>query len=175
MIDAFFMHRQFGELEQFPFAHGLEISYPQPPLPVSPIYTGMAEPGTTLELSIYDGSGNLVGSQTIMADTGGNWLASFPGTLLHELPHDMLIEQKVALYNESTAGLFNLRTYFNPNFTSLVRTSTILDVETIFDYLPSTIMESVHSSLYGGFNIRWNSFNGYEFFATSINPAETGR
>ena len=175
VADAFFMHRQFGTLLEFPFDRWMEITYPQPPLPVSPIYTGIAEPGTTLALTIYDASGNLVGSQTIMADTGGNWLASFPGVLLHEMPHDMKVEQRISLYNESTAGLFNMRTYFNPNSTSLIKTSTTLDVESVFDYLPSTIMDSVHSSLYSGFNIRWNNFNGYEFFATSINPAETGR
>lgn len=61
-----------------PFDRWMEITYPQQPLPVSPIYTGIARPGTTLALAIYDASGNTVGSQTIMADTGGNWLASFP-------------------------------------------------------------------------------------------------
>ena len=175
------MHRQFGDASRFglepwfPFDRWMEITYPQQPLPVSPIYTGIAEPGTTLALAIYDASGNTVGSQTIMADTGGNWLASFPGVLIHSMPHDMKIEQRISLYNESTAGLFNMRTYFNPNCTSLLKTSTTLNIDSIFDYLPSTIMNSVHSSLYSSFNIRWNNFNGYEFFATSINPAETGR
>ena len=181
IADAFFMHRQFGDASRFglepwfPFDRWMEITYPQRPLPVSPIYTGIAEPGTTLALVIYDASGNTVGSQTIMADTGGNWLASFPGVLIHSMPHDMKIEQRISLYNESTAGLFNMRTYFNPNCTSLLKTSTTLNIDSIFDYLPSTIMNSVHSSLYSSFNIRWNNFNGYEFFATSINPAETGR
>ena len=181
IADAFFMHRQFGDASRFglepwfPFDRWMEITYPQQPLPVSPIYTGIAEPGTTLALAIYDASGNTVGSQTIMADTGGNWLASFPGVLIHSMPHDMKIEQRISLYNESTAGLFNMRTYFNPNCTSLLKTSTTLNIDSIFDYLPSTIMNSVHSSLYSSFNIRWNNFNGYEFFATSINPAETGR
>jgi fimbrial isopeptide formation D2 family protein/uncharacterized repeat protein (TIGR01451 family) len=173
VIDAFFMHRQFGE-EQFPFDRWLEISYPMPPLPVSPIYTGLAEPGTTLVLTIYDSAGNQIGNQTIMADTAGNWLASFPGTLLSELPHDMAIAQQSSLYNSSSPGLFNMRTYFNPNFTSMVHSSAQLDVATIFAYLPSTLMESVHMSNLQSFDIGWDSFKSYEFNTTSINPARTG-
>jgi large repetitive protein len=174
VIDAFFMHRQFGEEPQFPFDRWLELEYLMPPLPVSPIYTGLAEPGTTLVLALYDTDGNQVGSQTIMADTAGNWLASFPSTLLNELPHDMTIEQRISLYNDSTVGLFNMRTYFNPSFTSLVTSSTNLDVATVFAYLPSSLMESVHMSNHNSFDIRWNNFNGYEFFAPSINPARIG-
>ena len=172
-VDAFFLHRQFGGAPQFPFDRWLEINYPMPPLPVAPIYTGLAEPGTTLVLAIYDMNGNQVGSQTIMADTAGNWLASFPGVLLNELPHDMTIDQRISLYNASTAGLFNMRTYFNPGFTSLVTSSINLDVSTIFDYLPTTLMETVHMSNWDCCNIRWNNFNGYEFFAPSINPGRT--
>lgn len=48
----------------------------------------------------------------------------------------MKIEQRISLYNESTAGLFNMRTYFNPNCTSLLKTSTTLNIDSIFDYLP---------------------------------------
>ena len=174
VVDAFFLYRQFGDEQQFPFDRWLEIEYPMPPLPVSPIYTGLAEPGTTLTLDIYDSQGNQVGSQTIMADTAGNWLANFAGTLLKELPHNKAIGQTSSLHNNSSPGLFNMRTYFNPSFTGLVFSSTQLDVETIFAHMPSTVMESIIMSNNQSQDLGWNNFHGYEFNTTSTNPDRTG-
>jgi hypothetical protein len=109
-----------------------------------------------------------------MADTAGNWLASFPGTLLYDLPHHMEIEQTISAYNTSTEGLFNMRTYFNPNFSSMMFSAMPLDTQAIFAYLPSVIMESVHQSNMSSISLEWNSFHGYEFIAPSVNPAKLG-
>lgn len=173
--DAFFLYRQFGGREEsFPWNWEFSLPAQFPPLEVSPVYTGMAEPGTTLFLTLYDNSGNPIGYQTVMADTAGNWLASFPATRMLELPHHMDIEQTVSSYNSSSPGLFNTRTYFNPNFTSLVFSRSTLNVDTIFAYLPSTIMASMHASTHTPIDLHWNDFNGYEFAAPSINPSKNG-
>ena len=148
-----------------------EIDYTTPPVPVSPVYTGHAEPGTTLILSLYDHQGNAVGYQTVMADAAGNWLASFPGTLLFDHPDSMAIEQVQAPYNASTSGLFNTRVYFNPVFSTMIFTSVKADVETIFAYLPSTVLASQHAADNTPFPIRWDDFEGYEFLSPSINPS----
>ncbi len=176
VADAFFMHRQFGDTldVEFPWDRDLEIRYPLPPLPVSPVYTGMAEPGTTLFLTIYDHTGDEVGYQTVMADTAGNWLANFPATLLFDMPHHMAIEQTASSYNNSSPGLFNTRTYFNPNFSGMIFARNTLDVDAVFAYLPSTVMNSMHESNHSLLNLEWNDFKGYEFFAPSINPAKLG-
>ncbi len=118
--------------------------------------------------------GNQIGQQSIMADTAGNWLVDFPGTIMYDLPHHMAITQTISSYNVSSAGFFNMRTYFSPNFSSMVFSSTTLDVDTIFAYLPSTILDSMHAANMSAVNIQWDDFNEYEFFAPSTQPAKTG-
>ncbi|HEB68978.1 MAG TPA: hypothetical protein ENI88_05090, partial [Desulfobulbus sp.] len=174
--DPLLAYQQFGDgtHEEIFFYPYSETPWQPSIVPVSPVYTGHAEPGTTLHFTLYDPMGNQMGQQSIMADTAGNWLVSFPETILFDLPNHMAIEQTVSTYNASSAGFFNMRTYFNPNFNSMVFSSTQLDVDAVFAYLPSTIMESVHASNLSSLNIQWNSFNGYEFFAPSTHPAQDG-
>ncbi|HHL34881.1 MAG TPA: hypothetical protein ENJ30_11000, partial [Desulfobulbaceae bacterium] len=166
-----FSDRGFEDIFLYPLP---EIPWQEAIIPVSPVYTGHAEPGTTLEFTLYDVMGNQIGQQSIMADTAGNWLVDFPGTLFYDLPHHMAITQTISSYNVSSAGFFNMRTYFSPNFSSMVFSRTTLDVDTIFAYLPSTILNSMHAGNMSIFTIEWNNFNGYEFFAPSTQPAETG-
>ncbi|MGB5986722.1 MAG: hypothetical protein WBG37_15560, partial [Desulfobacterales bacterium] len=77
-------------------------------------------------------------------------------------------------YNNSSPGLFNTRTYFNPNFSGMIFARNTLDVDAVFAYLPSTVMNSMHESNHSLLNLEWNDFKGYEFFAPSINPAKLG-
>ncbi len=146
-----------------------------PPIPVSPVYTGHAEPGTTISFILYDAMGNAMGYQTVMADSGGNWLANFTGSLLYDMPHSMAIGQTESLYNESTPGLFNFRSYFNPTMTGLIFSSTRLDLQSISAYEASSISESMHSGHNTLFNLGWNDSSGYEFLIPSINPAQHKR
>ncbi len=174
--DAFFMHQQFGDridddIFQYPFG---VTPWLEPILPVSPIYSGLAEPGTTLNFVLYDALGNEIANQTVMADTAGNWLASFPGVLMFDQPHHMVIEQTSSTYNASSDGFFNMRTYYNPNFNSMAFSSTRLDVAAVFAHLPSTVMESMHASNMSTLNLGWDDFNGYEFFTPSTHPASSG-
>ena len=174
--DPLLSYQQFGDREiKDIFIYPLpEIPWQEAIIPVSPIYTGHAEPGTTLEFTLYDVMGNQIGQQSIMADTAGNWLVDFPGTIMYDLPHHMAITQTISSYNVSSAGFFNMRTYFSPNFSSMVFSSTTLDVDTIFAYLPSTILDSMHAANMSAVNIQWDDFNEYEFFAPSTQPAKTG-
>jgi len=163
-----------GGEDIFLFPEPEEIFMP-PPIPVSPVYTGLAEPGTTLSFVVYDAMGNSVGHQTVMADTGGNWLVSFTGTLLYDMPHRMEISQTASLYNNSTPGLFNLRSYFNPTMTGLIFSSTRLDIQSITAYEAASVGESLHQENNVPLNLGWNDFSGYEFFSPSINPAQHKR
>ncbi len=173
VADAFFMYRQFGEQIGTEIFNQEEMLPWQPPiLPVSPMYTGHTEPGTTIQFVLYDALGNQVGYESVMADTAGNWMADFPETILYELPHRMEIVQTISSYNASSAGFFNMRTYFVPSFSSMIYSQTRLDVDAVFAYMPSTVMESVHHSNLAPFNVSWNDFNGYEFVAPSTNPAQ---
>lgn len=150
-----------------------ESVFAEPLLPVSPIYTGHAEPGTTLYINLTDAQGNLVGSQLVMADTGGNWLANFSGTLLYDMPHNIEIQQDLSLYNASSAGGFNLRTYFIPAFSSSPFTTPELTIDSIFATQSFAILESLGEHFKQSGNLAWNDFYEYEFKAVSTNPSQS--
>ncbi|BCL63078.1 hypothetical protein DGMP_37710 [Desulfomarina profundi] len=116
-------------------------------------------------------SGNPVGYQSVMADTAGNWLASFPGTVLFDMPHHMEITQTRSTYNASSEGFFNMRTYFSPNYTSMVFSSVHLDVEAVFAYMPENVLESMHRSNLSISDVTWNSSAEYETLSPSTLPA----
>nr|WP_314073334.1 isopeptide-forming domain-containing fimbrial protein [uncultured Roseococcus sp.] len=46
-----------------------------------PIYSGTADPGSTLVISLRDWQGSIIASTSRMADAGGNWIAAFPRTV----------------------------------------------------------------------------------------------
>ena len=76
----------FDTFNNFANAHGrgpifVHIAPPQPTLDT--LYTGIAEPGTTLRFDINDQTGLGIGTRTVVADTAGNWLAHFPNATLH--------------------------------------------------------------------------------------------
>ena len=170
--DSLLMYRQFAEqTEETLFTPFAGIPWPQPLVPISPVYSGHAEPGTTLFMTLFDVHGDAIGYQTVMADTAGNWLAGFPGSLLYDVPHHLEIEQTISSYNDSSAGMFNLRTYFNPDFSSMVFSTVPLTADAVFAEMPTTVMESVHQSNLSSFTLRWNGYRDYEFLSPSINPS----
>jgi len=83
-------------------------------LPLQPIYSGEADPGSTLLIELFNSRGAPIGSQTVVTDTGGNWLATFPSTILKDAPNTARITQLAASYSLSDPWGHNLRTYFTP-------------------------------------------------------------
>ena len=83
-------------------------------LPLAPIYSGEADPGATLVVDIYNAKGEHIGSQTVVADSGGNWLATFPTTTLRDSPNTARITQFAPTYSMNERWGNNLRTYFTP-------------------------------------------------------------
>jgi uncharacterized repeat protein (TIGR01451 family) len=81
-------------------------------LPIAPIYSGAAEPGSTLEVVIYAANGNVVGRQTVIVDTGGSWMASFAGTKMREYPQSVVITQTPASSASEQGGGYNMRPYY---------------------------------------------------------------
>ncbi|NNK58695.1 MAG: isopeptide-forming domain-containing fimbrial protein [Desulfofustis sp.] len=162
-LDDFFTERQWAYRDEI---------FQEILVPVAPIYSGHAEPGTTLRIVLYDSQGNEVGEQTIMADAGGNWLSNFSGTMMMELPHEIRIEQTMSLYNASTPGGFNLRTYFAPYFGQAPFSTGEASVESIFATLPESIFQSLNNHQKRPLALSWDNFYAYEFFAPSTNPGQ---
>ena len=83
-------------------------------LPLAPIYSGEADPGSTLVIALHNAKGENIGSQTVVVDAGGNWLASFPSTTIRDVPNSVQITQLNAPYTTGSTAGHNLRTYFSP-------------------------------------------------------------
>lgn len=83
-------------------------------LPLAPIYSGAANPGATLVIDLYNANGVHIGSQTVIADSGGNWLANFTSVVLRDAPSEVRITQANAPYSFGSGTGHNLRTYYAP-------------------------------------------------------------
>ncbi|TKB05876.1 SdrD B-like domain-containing protein [Desulforhopalus sp. IMCC35007] len=161
------------DVDEFIEMRAEDSVFQEPLLPVSPIYTGHAEPGTTLRINLTDAQGNFVGTQLVMADTGGNWLANFAGSLMYDMPHSIEIQQDLSLYNASTAGGFNLRTYFMPALSDSPFTSLALSVDSIFATRPFVILETLSEYYNQSSGLAWDDHYDYEYIAVSTNPSQS--
>jgi uncharacterized repeat protein (TIGR01451 family) len=100
----------------FGFSPGPVDIYRGAMLPVVPIYSGEADPGSTLAVDLYNPNGELIGTQTVVVDAGGNWLVTFPSSVIRDMPSTVRITQINALHVGGDTGSigFNLRNYFAP-------------------------------------------------------------
>ena len=85
-----------------------------PLLPLMPIYSGEADPGATLVVTVYNARGASIGTQTVVVDAGGNWMATFPSMTLHDYPSHVQISEVPAPYSIPDGAGHNLRAYFSP-------------------------------------------------------------
>ncbi|TWU59988.1 Serine-aspartate repeat-containing protein D precursor [Rubripirellula tenax] len=116
------------------------------PIPVDPIFSGLAEPGTTLSLRIYDENGRIMGERQVVADAGGNWMANFPGTVIWKHPHKMEIEQTASIQNDVKDAGFNLRRYFHPATHHSLFMTERPSVAAVMRELPSETIEAMHQA-----------------------------
>jgi len=110
---------------------GVIEELPPSRLVFQPLYSGTAEPGSTLTVSIYDARGDLIGSETTVADAGGNWLASFFKTVMQDEPHSIVIRQSYGGPSALADAGFNFRTYFAPAMQGGTFISEHLTVENV--------------------------------------------
>lgn len=85
-----------------------------PILPIAPLYTGTAVPGSTLVVEIVNSKGVVIGSQTIVADEGGNWLARFPTLSPSQNPEQLRITQVQSTSTNTEADTQLFKHYFRP-------------------------------------------------------------
>ncbi len=93
--------------------NGIDV-YRGPLLPLAPIYSGEADPGSTLVLTLYNANGENIGTQSVVVDSGGNWMVSFPSSTIRDYPNSVQISQSGAFYSLSDPHGHNMRTYFSP-------------------------------------------------------------
>lgn len=141
------------------------------PLPVDTVFTGIVDPGTTLSGKIYDARGQLLGEQTVVADTGGNWLMQFPTTVIYEHPHAMRLEQTGALHGYEPETGFNLRRYFHPAIHTQLFMTEPLDLASVWRNQPALILESMHSSHLTPLHFDWHP-HSYQLRTSSTNTSQ---
>ena len=66
----------------------IDERYVSPLLPIEPIYSGTAEPGSFIEITVTDESGNTTSEGGSLTDAGGNWLIRQPSTSVDMLLRD---------------------------------------------------------------------------------------
>ena len=149
------------------FPQASEVGRPLPPLPVDPIFSGLTEPGTTLVGRIYDSQGRVMGERQVVADSGGNWLMTFPNVLIFEHPHRMEIIVTPAISNSAHENGFNLRRYFHPAIHTELYCNEQMSVSGVFRNRAFNIIDAMHSSNTRPLGFDWFS-HAYE-----LNPAST--
>jgi hypothetical protein len=107
-----------------------------------------------------------------MADTGGNWMASFPGNIMFDQPHSMQIEQTASIVSNDGAGGFNLRTYFSPAMNEQLFFSHAYNVDTVFSNTASASLQAIHQGLNNPFNLGGGDFYAYEYLSSSSTTAQ---
>lgn len=178
------------ELEVFSFVYDVNVSYnpfdsdPEdewygleeiepwrpPALTLAPIYSGHAEPGTTLSIFMYDVKGQVIGSQTVIADAGGNWLATFPSSVVYEMPHFVIIGQSKPSYSTEDHHGFNLRTYFAPATHTGMFFYEEFTVNQVFAKRAAALMQTSIDSAEDPFNFDWSK-SYYEFLGSQGLPS----
>ena len=116
------------------------------PLPVDPIYSGLAEPGTTLLLRIFDEQGHEIGVRSVVADSGGNWIATFPGVVVWEHPHSMSVEAIGALHTLGEENQYNTRRYFQPALHPSMFFAPRPTVQSVMQEAPSQVLAAIHDA-----------------------------
>ncbi len=168
-VFAFDSFRNESEVEQY---HGFrdDIDHVHPPFPIDTMYTGITEPGTTLKLKIFDKKGFEIGERIVVADTAGNWLATFHGTIVGKNPHTMLVTQTPPIYQGFDDTGFNLRRYFHPAVHHSLFFHEPVTVQSVARSLPHTVLSSMHEANRNPMGFGWTA-HAYELVSSSTNAS----
>ena len=141
------------------------------PLPVDPIFSGLAEPGTTLSLKIYDDDGNVIGERQVVADSGGNWLANFPNAVIWKHPHRMDVEQTAPIQSDvQEVDGFNMRRYFHPAMHSSLFFTERDTVSSVMRNSAAETIDSMHAANNSPLQVGWRS-HLYQLNVSSTNAS----
>ncbi|PTX97490.1 hypothetical protein DB346_21075 [Verrucomicrobia bacterium LW23] len=146
------------------------LPYQPPMLTLAPMYSGAADPGSTLVLEIFNAMGVKVGTQTVVVDTGGNWLATFPSTILHDYPQTVVITEQPSPVEDASRSGFNLRTYFSPAINSSHFFYQQPDVNKVMSQMPQTVLENLYQGTRNPVQVGGEKYR-YEFLSAQGTPS----
>jgi len=134
-----------------------------------PLFSGAADPGSRLFIAFFNGSGELIFSNTVMADSGGNWAVSFPDQQLEGPVRVMTLVLPNNFTPFNTDDTFNFRTNYATGVGG-ISTGRFLSVEEVFSELPTERMNSLMLSEQEVLNVGDWEKQSYEFLAAPAVP-----
>ncbi|HAH07288.1 MAG TPA: hypothetical protein DCM05_12330, partial [Elusimicrobia bacterium] len=145
--------------------------YRAPILPLAPVFSGEASPGTVLMLTLYNERGAQIGFQCVVADTGGNWMASFPSAVVTDFPETIRIVQTSG-GTDMADGSFNFRPYFVPALQSGHFFTENLSPNAVFASRAEQVMNSLEGAMRHPISFGLEKYT-YEFLCSEGSVGKT--
>lgn len=142
---------------------------PEAILPIMPLYSGHAEPGSTIVIEIRNVRGAVIGSETVLADAGGNWLAKFPNSVVFDTPTSVTQTVSRPSYASSGDSDFNFRNNYSPAENPSHFFTQNYDVDQVFSETGEEFQD-LEKGLKDPQNFGWSGYN-YEFLAAPGVPS----
>ncbi len=167
-IGDFFGVGGSGILEGFRFAGGrgeAESGEGAPLLMLMPTYSGMAEPGSVITLTVMGPGGVTLkgGSMTVVADLSGAWIAKFSGLEIGNTAYFVKVETAAPAWETGVAGTFKV--FFAPAINGSHTETDVLTVDSVMGRrlsaaaLDAIIDANAHPN---GSNADWRKANGMD-------------
>ena len=139
---------------------------------LDPMYSGRGEANSTQEVLIYDQGGNVIARESVVVDTGGNWMVSFPGAMIYDAPHHIEIQSTYSTTTADGFGHYNLRTYFSPAIYGNMYAGVKQNMGEILVSLSPERIESLSNSQSQSLvQVEENDGYGYDFLAVGYVPS----
>ncbi|MEC5129680.1 autotransporter-associated beta strand repeat-containing protein [Verrucomicrobiales bacterium BCK34] len=164
-IGDFFGVGGSGILEGFRFAErqNPDGDADAPLLLLMPTYSGTAEPGSVITLTVMgaDGSTMAGGSMTVVADLSGGWIAKFSGLEIGNTSYFVKVETAAPAWSTGVKGTFEV--FFAPAINGSHSESDVLTVDSILGRRLSSVAfdQMIETNAHpNGSNADWRKANG---------------
>ncbi len=124
--------------------------------------SGLAQPGSTITLEVYNDRGERIAEQSVIADTGGNWLATFVTDKIDQQPARIVMKQTWSTPNVGDDTGYNFRTYFAPTFSTASYYSEELSIWNVTGKRAATEVLDLYEASKNILHLDWNGTT-YEF------------
>lgn len=160
-------------LSDYRFGDNGRILRREPVILATYMASGLAQAGSTITLEVFDERGQLIADTSVVADAGGNWLASFPMADVEKQPARIEMKQTWASYNPAGERSYNFRTYFGPAFSTGTYYTEDLTVHSVMEKRNPTEVIDLYESAKMILAMDWNG-QLYEFAARGALQSSSG-
>jgi len=135
--------------------------------------SGLAQPGSTITLEVYNQRGERIAEQSTVADSGGNWLASFTTDKVNDQPSRIVMKQTWSTPNVGEDTGYNFRTYFAPTFASGTYYTEELSIWNVTGKRSATEVIDLYEASKNVLMLDWNG-TAYEFSSRGALQSSSG-